>query len=100
MSVLTKARHRCHPSWHRSSRLFAVSLIITAFSAFAGGHALAAEADTAWRTSRQMVLVVIPDWNTNHGVLHAYERKGSAWQPIDKAQPVTIGSAGAAWDWA
>lgn len=61
------------------------------------GTAMAADAAAAWQSSRQMVLVVIPDWNTNHGVLRAYERKGSAWQPVDGAQPVTIGESGAAW---
>jgi L,D-peptidoglycan transpeptidase YkuD (ErfK/YbiS/YcfS/YnhG family) len=62
-----------------------------------GGVVMAADADNAWQSSRQMVLVVIPDWNTNHGVLRAYERKGSGWRPVDAAQPVTIGESGAAW---
>lgn len=59
--------------------------------------AMAADANTAWQSSRQMVLVVIPDWNANHGVLRTYERKGGAWQPVDGAQQVTIGQSGAAW---
>jgi L,D-peptidoglycan transpeptidase YkuD (ErfK/YbiS/YcfS/YnhG family) len=70
---------------------------MTVLAAFTGSRAIAADADVAWRASRQMVLVVIPDWNADHGMLRAYERKGSSWQPVDEAQPVTIGSSGAAW---
>jgi L,D-peptidoglycan transpeptidase YkuD (ErfK/YbiS/YcfS/YnhG family) len=44
-----------------------------------------------------MVLVVIPDWNADHGILRAYQRKQGGWQPAFDAQPVTIGRAGAAW---
>jgi L,D-peptidoglycan transpeptidase YkuD (ErfK/YbiS/YcfS/YnhG family) len=62
-----------------------------------GAVALAAESDAGWSDSRQMVLVVIPDWNTDHGTLRAYERQGDAWHPVAKAQAVTIGHAGAAW---
>nr|WP_267224812.1 hypothetical protein [Dyella silvae] len=63
----------------------------------AGGGAVAADDAAAWRTSRQMVLVVTPDWNADHGTLRAYERRQGGWQPAADAQPVTIGHAGAAW---
>lgn len=44
-----------------------------------------------------MVLVTIPDWNTNHGVLRRYERAGADWREVGPSQPVTIGRSGAAW---
>lgn len=50
-----------------------------------------------WKDSRQLVLVIIPDWNADHGRLRAYARAGDRWQAADAAQPVTIGRAGAAW---
>lgn len=56
-----------------------------------------ASEDDAWKTSRQMVLVIVPDWNTDHGVLRAFDRKDGHWQAGMQAQPVTIGHAGAAW---
>ena len=59
--------------------------------------ALAAEVNAGWHDARQMVLVVIPDWNANHGELRTYQRKGDTWQQVAGAQAVTIGHAGAAW---
>ncbi|XRD81874.1 hypothetical protein ISN76_17580 [Dyella halodurans] len=63
----------------------------------ASAIALAGEGATGWRDSRQLVLVVIPDWNTDHGVLRAYQRTGDTWHQVAGAQAVTIGHAGAAW---
>ncbi|RDI99218.1 hypothetical protein DVT68_08260 [Dyella solisilvae] len=62
-----------------------------------GGGAMAANDDAAWRASRQMVLVVIPDWNADHGVLRAFERAQGQWRAVGDAQAVTIGRTGAAW---
>lgn len=53
--------------------------------------------DLPWRSSRQLVLVIIPDWNADHGRLRTYAREGGRWQAVNAAQPVTIGRAGAAW---
>ena len=50
-----------------------------------------------WRDSRQLVLVIIPDWNADHGQLRSYVREGDRWHAAGAAQPVTIGRAGAAW---
>ena len=50
-----------------------------------------------WRESRQLVLVLIPDWNADHGRLRTYAREGDRWHAVDATQPVTIGHAGAAW---
>jgi len=50
-----------------------------------------------WRNSRQLVLVIIADWNADHGRLRTYMRDGGRWRAVNAAQPVTIGHAGAAW---
>jgi L,D-peptidoglycan transpeptidase YkuD (ErfK/YbiS/YcfS/YnhG family) len=86
------------PPFHRHSgfrRLLACSFAIVALVGSA--MSLAAEGNAGWRDARQMVLVVIPDWNTDHGVLRTYERKGNTWHEVASAQAVTIGHAGAAW---
>ncbi|TCI07453.1 hypothetical protein EZM97_31680 [Dyella soli] len=59
--------------------------------------AAAAEDDAAWKASRQLVLVITPDWNADHGVLRAYERRDGAWRATVAAQAVTVGRAGVAW---
>lgn len=56
----------------------------------------ATQAD-GWQSSRQMVLVITPDWNADHGVLRAFERTGNEWKPVASAQNVTVGRAGSAW---
>lgn len=50
-----------------------------------------------WRQSQQLVLVITPDWNADHGTLRRYERSGADWHEVDQAQPVMIGRAGSAW---
>ncbi|WP_232823442.1 L,D-transpeptidase [Dyella sp. C9] len=70
---------------------------LTMLLLMAGANAMAADDDAGWRDARQMVLVVTPDWNANHGVLRTYQRTGSGWQAVDAAQAVTIGESGAAW---
>jgi L,D-peptidoglycan transpeptidase YkuD (ErfK/YbiS/YcfS/YnhG family) len=59
--------------------------------------AAAADERVDWQASRQMVLVITPDWNADHGVLRAYERSGHGWKAIVDAQPVTVGHSGSAW---
>jgi len=53
--------------------------------------------DLPWRHSRQLVLVIIADWNADHGRLRTYAREGGRWHAVNTPQPVTIGHAGAAW---
>lgn len=50
-----------------------------------------------WAESRQLVLVTVSDWNTDHGTLHRYEREATGWHLIGDARPVMIGRNGAAW---
>jgi len=50
-----------------------------------------------WSESGQLVLVVVPDWNSTHGSLRAYERAGGRWRAAGDDIPVVVGRAGAAW---
>jgi L,D-peptidoglycan transpeptidase YkuD (ErfK/YbiS/YcfS/YnhG family) len=51
----------------------------------------------AWQNARQLVLVITPGWNADHGTLRTFERDGSGWHEAGRAAPVTVGKAGAAW---
>jgi len=78
-----------------SRRFLAAALAVVAAAPLAS--AMAASETLAWQSSRQMVLVITPDWNADHGVLRAYERSGDGWKPAIKAQAVTVGRSGSAW---
>lgn len=71
------------------------------FVACAGLAACAAQKtvqhDVAWSASKQLVLVVTPDWNTHEGTLRTYSRDGDAWREVGNATPVVTGKSGAAW---
>ncbi|ULU26727.1 L,D-transpeptidase family protein [Dyella terrae] len=71
--------------------------LAAALAAAAIGPSVAASGDVDWQASRQMVLVITPDWNADHGVLRAFERTGDGWKPVVDAQAVTVGRSGAAW---
>jgi L,D-peptidoglycan transpeptidase YkuD (ErfK/YbiS/YcfS/YnhG family) len=51
----------------------------------------------AWADARQLVLVVTPDWDADHGIMRVYARDAGDWQPAGETTPVVIGRAGAAW---
>jgi L,D-peptidoglycan transpeptidase YkuD (ErfK/YbiS/YcfS/YnhG family) len=50
-----------------------------------------------WASSGQMVLVIVPDWNSDHGNLRTYTRKDGVWREASEPQPVVVGRAGSAW---
>ncbi len=50
-----------------------------------------------WSTAGQMVVVVTPDWNADHGTLRTFERSGGRWSEAGEPQPVTVGRNGSAW---
>ncbi len=60
-------------------------------------HALAAVDTTGWHDARQMVLVVTPEWDADHGQLHRFARDKDGWHQIGESRAVTIGKTGAAW---
>ncbi len=64
-----------------------------ASSAFAGGDIASAVA-----RSRQLIVVVAPDWDANHGTLRLLARaEGGAWQRRSPDVPVMLGRNGLAW---
>ncbi len=50
-----------------------------------------------WAQSRQMILVITPDWNAAQASMQAFERGASGWQAQGEASPVSIGRKGTAW---
>ncbi len=51
-------------------------------------------------TSRQLVVVVTPDWNATTGTLRRFARSDvrGAWEPVAQAVPIVVGRTGLAWD--
>src|SRR3954453_12772621 len=48
--------------------------------------------------SRQLIVVVASDWDTNHGTLRLFERAaGGPWQRRSADVPVMLGRSGLAW---
>lgn len=46
----------------------------------------------------QLVLVTVPDWNSDHGSLRRYSRDASGhWTAVAPAQTVVVGRSGVAW---
>jgi len=84
--------------FRRYSRSFAVCLLL-AMATLAGcaGRDLRASETSPWQSSRQLVLVTIADWNTDHGMLRTYARGAHGWVAVGVAAPVTIGKTGAGW---
>ncbi|PXV59579.1 L,D-peptidoglycan transpeptidase YkuD, ErfK/YbiS/YcfS/YnhG family [Dyella jiangningensis] len=80
-----------------SHRITIRRFLAAALAVAAIGPVVASAGDADWKASRQMVLVITPDWNADHGVLRAFERSGDGWKPVVSAQAVTVGKSGAAW---
>jgi L,D-peptidoglycan transpeptidase YkuD (ErfK/YbiS/YcfS/YnhG family) len=75
-------------------------LLATSLVGIAGcmRHEVASEREASrWDDARQLVLVVTPDWNADHGTLRTFERTASAWREQGDARDVTVGRAGTAW---
>lgn len=60
---------------------------------------LAADAaDAPWRNARQMILVIVPDWDASHATLRTFARDATqGWHSAGTDVPVVVGRAGAAW---
>lgn len=79
----------------RTTPILTAALMLIA--SLAAPHAAAAEDTAALHDARQMVLVVTPDWNADHGELHRFARDKDGWHPVGESRPVTIGKTGAGW---
>ncbi len=73
------------------------SLLLMALSGCAH-HRVDDTSSMPWQSSRQLVLVTVADWNSDHGSLRRYARTdGGAWRQDGDPQTVVIGRSGAAW---
>lgn len=73
-------------------------LAATALLALAGCAHGPGDTSQQWHDARQLVLVTVADWNTDHGQLRSFERGDTGdWQQVGTTAPVVIGRAGAAW---
>lgn len=75
------------------------SLVLMAFATLASGCANAPAKRPAlpWGNAQQVVVVITPDWNANHGTLGTYERVQGKWRQVGEREPVTVGRNGSAW---
>lgn len=72
-------------------------LLLSAALAPVAGAATAESAAKPWADAHQLVLVVTPDWNADHGTLRTFTRTADGWHAEQAAAAVTIGKTGAAW---
>ena len=82
---------------HRYRDLCRVVLFSIAILAIAGCAHRPGTAASHWQQARQLVLIITPDWNADHGVLRMYERDGAGWRPVGTTHPVMVGRTGSAW---
>lgn len=74
-------------------------LVIVGVVGAAGGRADdGPEPNAVLAGSRQLVLVVVPDWDASRGMLAAFDRDlAGAWRQRVPARPVFVGRHGSAW---
>jgi D-alanyl-D-alanine dipeptidase len=72
---------------------------LTIALSFAGEKMNRRSDKTSLAASRQLVLVVTPDWNAVDGVLWRYERRNAKenWRPLGPGLPIVVGKKGMAW---
>ena len=74
-----------------------VLVAMLTFTVVAGARSTSDDPSANWRDARQMILVVVPDWNSTTATLRTFERARGGWREIDHAAPVVIGHACSAW---
>jgi len=47
--------------------------------------------------SRQILLVIAPEWSSDHGRLYRLEKRGKGWRPVGESVPVKLGKNGLGW---
>jgi len=87
------AGRRWQGGYGRVSRLVATLLLATL-----SGCAMQQRATPLpWSTSSQIILVLVPDWNSSNATVRAFGRSGDVWRAEGDAIPAVIGRSGAAW---
>ena len=78
---------------------FGYSLALLAFAILASGCANVSTPGSTlpWGNAQQIVVVVTPDWNADHGMLGTYERVQGKWRQVGEREPVMVGRKGSAW---
>ncbi len=75
-----------------------VFIAMLTFAVIAYARSASAEDPSAnWHDARQMIVVIVPDWNATRGTLRTFDRVHHRWNEIGKAAPAVIGHAGSAW---
>ncbi|MEO5830547.1 MAG: L,D-transpeptidase family protein [Rhodanobacter sp.] len=72
-------------------------VLVLAILGGCAAHDLKGNETRPWQSSRQLVLVTVADWNSDHGMLRTYTRGAHGWAVAGVAASVTIGKAGAGW---
>ena len=69
-----------------------------AFFCVLGGVRCVGRATGVDAGTRQLIVAIAPDWDTDHGMLRLYERDpGGPWRAVTEAWPVLLGKNGLAW---
>lgn len=92
--------HPLRPAFLRGSfHLFGSSLILFAALLITASLVPAFAAEAVPALSRQLVVVTVPTWDSDEGLLRKFQRDGASgdWVPAGSAVAVTIGRNGAAW---
>ena len=82
---------------NRESAQRLACLFLAVMAGVLGGCTQNLKSAQMWSSSSQMVLVVVPDWNSAHGSLSTYTRTDGVWREQSGSQPVVVGRAGSAW---
>lgn len=67
------------------------------FAAACAQSATPVPESSRWADAQQMIVVTTPDWNADHGMLQAFERRHGTWEATGKAVDVMVGRSGSAW---
>jgi L,D-peptidoglycan transpeptidase YkuD (ErfK/YbiS/YcfS/YnhG family) len=73
------------------------SCVVAAFLILFASAMTAPAASNPLSDSRQCLVVVAPDWNSQTGMLRAFERSRGAWKSRGEAIPVVLGKNGLGW---
>jgi L,D-peptidoglycan transpeptidase YkuD (ErfK/YbiS/YcfS/YnhG family) len=73
---------------------FALFSIVALFFAL---RAQKADAQLPWQDARQMVLVIVPDWDSTTGTLQKFEHENHGWKAVGTVSDIAIGHGGTAW---
>jgi len=94
-----RVSRRVPPLLHVPPLLIAAAMILARTSPAADGPAAGSPAtESPVADSRQLVFIVVPDWDAPRGTLATFERDAAGgWRRRAASHPVTVGRNGSAW---